>query len=347
MTVRKNGLLLVNLGTPEAPTPEAVGSYLNEFLMDPFVIDIPAPFRWFLVKHLIVPKRKQTSAEAYKTIWTSRGSPLLFHLRDLTQAVRKELGNEWVVESAMRYGLPSIRSGLERLKALGVTDLKVIPLYPQYAESSSRSSIEKVKTELLKIGWSPATEFVSSFHDEPLQITAWAELIGEKLSTLDPKTHVLFSYHGLPERHLKKADPTGSFCCKEGFGCCEKILSSQCVSHSVCYRAQSVETSHLIAERLGLSRDRWSISFQSRLGRTPWIKPFTDVVVPELAGHGVRSLLVVTPSFVADCLETIEEIGDRARATFFEAGGSEFHRVECLNSHPRWVQAVVEMARRV
>lgn len=353
----KKGLLLVNLGTPEAPTPQAVGPYLKEFLMDPFVIDIPAPLRWFLVKVLIVPKRKHASAEAYKTIWTTRGSPLLFHLLDLTESVRKELGSEWVVEAGMRYGRPSIRSGLEKLKASGVTDVKVIPLYPQYAESSSRSSIDKVGEDLRAMSWNPKLEIMASFHDEPHHIEAWAEIMRENLPKLEKDSHVLFSYHGLPERQLKKADPAGAFCLDGGspkaaesekrkYDCCDKILSQKCPSHTVCYRAQSIETTHLIAEKLGLKRDQWSISFQSRLGRTPWIKPYTDLVIPDLAKSGVKSLAVVTPSFVADCLETIEEIGDRAKALFLEAGGSEFTRIECLNSRPSWVKAVVQMARR-
>ncbi|CAN5629748.1 ferrochelatase [soil metagenome] len=351
----KPGLLLLNLGTPEAATPEAVGPYLNEFLMDPFVIDIPAPLRWILVKVLIVPRRKHKSAEAYKTIWTTRGSPLLFYLRDLTAAVAHEMGTAWKVEPAMRYGTPAIRPALEKMKSEGVDTLVVLPLYPQYAESSSRSSLEKVTAELADMQWTPKTKMIRSFHDDPGQIDAWVELMKEQMSAA-PNAHVLFSYHGLPERHLKKSDPTGTYCLDGGeptreqsearvYACCEKALKIKCAANETCYRAQSLETTQLIAEKLGLPRERWSLSFQSRLGRTPWIKPYTDEVIPKLVASGVKSLIVVNPSFVADCLETIEEIGDRAREMFLKAGGEEFMRIECLNARPSWAKAVAEIAR--
>lgn len=350
----KSGLLLLNLGTPENPTPEAVGPYLNEFLMDPFVIDIPAPLRWILVKLLIVPKRKHASAEAYKTIWTQRGSPLLFHLQDLTAAVRAELGDAWQVESAMRYGRPSIAGALENLKDGGVRELVVLPLYPQYAESSSRSSIDKVMSELSKMAWAPSVRFIPSFHDDAMHIDAWVELL--KSRNADHDAHYLFSYHGLPERHLKKSDPTGSYCLDGGqptraesesrrYDCCVKALTTKCPANQTCYRAQALQTTHLIAEKLALKPDQWSISFQSRLGRTPWIKPYTDEVIPQLAKKGVKSLVIVTPSFVADCLETIEEIGDRAQKMFLEAGGESFERIECLNARPSWVKSVANLAR--
>lgn len=351
----KSGLLLLNLGTPEAPTPQAVGPYLKEFLMDPFVIDIPAPLRWILVKVLIVPIRKYKSAEAYKTIWTTRGSPLLFYLRDLTASVQSQIGADWVVEPAMRYGTPSVRPALEKLKAEGVGQLVVLPLYPQYAESSSRSSIDKVSFELKAMGWAPRLKIIRSFHDDEGHIDAWVELMREKMPA-DSDAHVLFSYHGLPERHLKKSDPTGTYCLDGGeatsresearvYSCCDKALKVHCPANETCYRAQSLETTHKIAEKLGLPRERWSISFQSRLGRTPWIKPYTDEVIPKLVANGVKSLVVVTPSFVADCLETIEEIGDRARETFHEAGGVDFMRIECLNARPTWAKALSSLAR--
>lgn len=353
----KPGLLLVNLGTPEAPTADAVGPYLNEFLMDPYVIDIPKLWRWILVKVLIVPRRKHKSAEAYSTIWTNRGSPLLFHLLDLAAGVRARLGGEWTVESGMRYGQPSIRSALERLRAAGVGSLVVLPLYPQYAESSSRSSIEKVESELQAMQWTPKLQIIRSFHNNAAQIAAWAGLYREAARDPKPNSHVLFSYHGLPERHLKKSDPTGSYCLDGGratnqesavrkYGCCEKALTSKCPANQTCYRSQALETTHLIANELGLKRKDWSISFQSRLGRTPWIKPYTDEVIPELVKKGISDLTVMTPSFVADCLETIEEIGDRAQTQFKDAGGKNFVRIQCLNSGSAWVQTVADLALR-
>ncbi len=349
----KSGLLILNLGTPDDATADAVGPYLNEFLMDPYVIDIPKPLRWFLVKALIVPRRKHKSASAYKTIWTSRGSPLHFHLLDLSVAVRKELGSDWCVEPGMRYGKPSIDSALTVMRKNGVENLVVLPLYPQYAESSTRSSIEKVESELAKMQWNPKRKLISSFHDNSEHLSAWVEIIKEKLKK---GSHLLFSYHGLPERHLKKSDPTAMYCLDGGeptrkesaqrkYVCCEKALTEKCQANQTCYRAQSLETTHLIARSLGLRREQWTISFQSRLGRTPWIKPYTDEVIPSLVQSGVTDLTVVTPSFVADCLETIEEIGDRARETFAEAGGKRFTRIECLNSRPHWVSAVAKIAR--
>lgn len=367
---KKTGLLLINLGTPAAPTAEAVGPYLNEFLMDPFVIDIPKALRWILVKLLIVPRRKHTSAEAYKTIWTKRGSPLLFHHLDLTEAVRKELGSDWQVESAMRYGEPAIGQALQKMR--GVARIVVLPLYPQYAESSTRSSLEKVREELQRIqrmhapSWKPKLEEIRYFHGDPLHIQAWAELLRENLrahpaADLPSDTHILFSYHGLPERHLKKSDPSGTHCLDGGqptpsesatrrYDCCLKAMEAKtttaCPAKATCYRSQAVETTFLIARELGLKPSQWSISFQSRLGRTPWIKPYTDEVIPKLAKEkGVKSLVVLTPSFTADCLETIEEIGDRAKEMFLAAGGKTFTRVECLNARPSWVKAVAALAR--
>lgn len=349
----KQGLLLLNLGTPDQPSPKAVGSYLNEFLMDPFVIDIPKPLRWILVKILIVPLRKFKSSEAYKTVWTKDGSPLLRHLLDLTDVVRKELGPFWSVEPAMRYGNPNVALGLKKLKEAGVTDLVVLPLYPQYAESSSRSSIEKVKEELSVMKWSPKLKVIRSFHDNADQIACWVELLKDRASD----SHLLFSYHGLPERHLKKSDTSGTHCLDGGkpiraeslnrkYDCCLRAIEEKGSALASCYRAQALHTTLLIVKELGLKDDQWSLGFQSRLGRTPWIRPYTDEVIPQLAKRGVRSLSVVTPSFVADCLETIEEIGDRAKEIFEEAGGESFERIECLNSRPSWAKAVANMARQ-
>jgi ferrochelatase len=331
--------------------------------MDPFVIDIAKPMRWGLVHGLIVPRRKHASAEAYSTIWTDQGSPLLTYLKDLVASVQASLGKAWVVTGGMRYGNPSIRSALAVLREQGVQCLVVLPLYPQYAESSSRSSIEKLHRELADMGWSPRLRVIPSFHDDDLQVQAWCELIQatwEKNSERREGDHLLFSYHGLPERHLKKTDASGEFCLDGGrplrresenrrYHCCERAVSGEggasgCQALRVCYRAQSLATTKKIVALLGLRPDQWSISFQSRLGRTPWIRPYTDEVVPGLAKRGVQNLFVVTPSFTADCLETIEEIGDRAKAIFVEAGGRDLIRVPCLNTHPTWVRAICRIA---
>lgn len=350
----KLGILLLNLGTPDEPTPEAVGRYLKQFLMDPYVIDIPTALRWLLVNVAIVPRRKYKSAEAYQTVWTEAGSPLAIHLKNLVQELQK-VRPEAKIAGAMRYGNPSIESTLKELKSGAITELLVIPLYPQYAESSTRSSIEEVSQALVRIGWAPKLHIVRSFFDDQSHAKAWADLIKIELDQAGPMKHLLLSYHGLPERHLKKSDPSGTHCLDGGqatrkeseartYACCEKAIATGCASLATCYRAQCLRTSQMIIEELGklgvlLSRDQWTMSFQSRLGRTPWIKPYTDDVIPVLAGKGV-SLVVATPSFVADCLETIEEIGDRAKHDFLQAGGKEFRRVPCLNTSPTWVESL-------
>lgn len=348
-----NGLLLINLGTPDAtgdkPTPKEVARYLREFLMDPYVIDIPVISRWLLVNLIIAPFRKYKSARAYASIWTTEGSPLLCNHQALGRKVATELKDKAViVATAMRYGSPSIRSRLEELRAKGATSLTVLPLYPQYAESSTRSSLEKVRTELAKMRWAPPLKEISSFFADPAHTEAWREVIAAEAGSL-ADTHVLFSFHGLPERHLTKIDSTGT-CVRDGdYSCCQSAGS--CPALATCYRAQSVVTASKIAAALGLAATDWSYSFQSRLGRTPWIRPFTDEEIPRLGGAlpalGKKRLVVVTPSFVADCLETIEEIGDRGRSLFDAARNDaaiEFRRISCLNDRPTWVRAVCSIA---
>lgn len=344
----KPGALLINLGTPNDPSPASVGRYLREFLNDPYVIDIPAILRWLLVNVAIVPRRKFASAKAYQTVWTERGSPLRFHLHDLTEKVRIELGSAWQVEMAMRYGEPSIRGALERLRASGAGEIMMLPLYPQYAESSTRSSVEKVHLELAAMGWSPTLKVVPAFFQQKDHIAAWVELIRDEAGNLGQGDHLLMSFHGLPARHLTKIDKTGT-CQPLGASevvddaCCAKALTGSCPALATCYRAQSLVTATRIAEGLGLRREQWSLSFQSRLGRTPWIQPFTDVVLPRLAQAGHTRVIVATPSFVADCLETIEEIGDRGRESFVSAAGGrrvQYQRVGCLNSRTSWARAV-------
>lgn len=364
----KTGLLILNLGTPDAPEPEAVGRYLHQFLMDEWVIDIPAPLRWFFVNVMIVPKRKFASAEAYKTIWTERGSPLLIHLEDLEKKV-SQLVPEWKVASAMRYGNPTTQSGLERLK--DCDRILVFPLYPQYAESSTRSSKEEVTRAAKKLGLKAQLLFLKDFYEHPEFIESFAETA---LKSIAPGTgtasasnqsapqanasathasatpsfqgqfdHVLMSFHGLPERQIKRTDLSGGQHCLASTDCCAKITD---VNRN-CYRAQSYATARALAKRLGLNDDQYSVSFQSRLGRTPWIKPYTDEVIPELAKRGVKRLAVMCPSFAADCLETIEEIGDRARHLFLENGGESFAAVPCPNSSDRWASGVVSISREL
>lgn len=337
MTSPKKGLLLINLGTPDKPEPEAVGRYLKQFLMDKWVIDIPAPVRWFFVNVLIVPKRKFASAEAYSKVWSESGSPLLAISKELTEKVRARMPDVNVV-LGMRYGNPSIRSALEKLR--DCDEIVAFPLYPQYAESSTRSSQEECLKQARALGYRGKLSFVGAFYDDPGFLAAVADLIQPVLDT-DRPDHVLFSYHGLPERHVKRLDPTGEICrVKES--CCDKIVDA----NRNCYRAHCFETTRKLAAALGLNRDQYSVSFQSRLGRAVWIPPYTEPMLEALAKKGVKKLAVACPSFTADCLETIEEIGIRATEVFTEAGGEKLIRIPCVNAEPKWVDAVEKLARR-
>jgi ferrochelatase len=342
----RKGLLLVNLGTPESPTTEKVREYLAEFLMDPDVIDIPYPLRWLLVHGAILPKRPAASAEAYRKVWTDRGSPLMnFHL-DLTDQVRIELENstpgKWSVEAAMRYGQPSIESKLRKLAQEGIKETHIFPLYPQYSLAATRSSVEETRRAAQRVASQTGTEmrlkFLPAFYQQKDFIEAFAQVARTALADYN-YNHLLFSFHGLPERQIKKTDPTGGKHCLADASCCDEISDV----NRDCYRAQSFQTAHAIARALQLPREKYTVCFQSRLGRTPWIQPFTDVLYAELPKKGVRKLAVMCPAFVADCLETLEEIQIRGRADFIAQGGEELKLVPSLNATSGWVSAVAKM----
>jgi ferrochelatase len=311
------GLLLVNLGTPDAPSTRAVRRYLAEFLSDPRVIDIPPLWRALLLHLVILRVRPSRSARAYRSVWSpERGSPLLAYSRELADGLRTRLGTGWHVELAMRYGNPSIARGLEALASCD--RIVVLPLFPQYASSSTGTAIARV-WELASRMWRvPAIDIVPEFYADPGFIAAWEDVARPALAAAKPD-HVLMSFHGLPLRHIEKGDP---------------------------YREQCVATARSIADRLGVAQDRYTVSFQSRLGRTPWIEPYTDIVIDELASKGVQRLAVLCPAFVADCLETLEEIGLRANEQFRAAGGEELVLVPSLNSNARWIEAVAAIAER-
>jgi len=336
------GLLLVNLGTPDEPEAPAVRRYLREFLSDPRVLDLHPVGRAALLELVILPRRPARSAAAYRKVWGERGSPLLYHSRDLAAAVAERLGDAWRVELAMRYGQPAIPDALDRLRAAGADQITVFPLYPQFAASSTGSTLEAVYRASAGRWNTPILSAVPAFYDDPGFIRAFAEVGRPVLADARPD-HVLLSFHGLPERHMRKSDESGRHCL-ESERCCDAIVAA----NRNCYRAQCYATARALAAalELGPQGDRWSVSFQSRLGRTPWIHPYTDIVIPELVARGVRRLAVFCPAFVADCLETLEEIGIRAREQFREAGGEELTLVPSLNSSPAWVDAVVDLARR-
>ena len=338
------GLLLLNLGTPEAPTTPAVRRYLRQFLGDPRVLDMNRVGRTLLLEGVILPLRPRKSAHAYAQIWDrERGSPLLFHGRDLAGAVAERLGRAWVVELGMRYGQPSLASAVDRLIAADVDRIVALPMFPQYASSSTGSALEELYRVCATRTNVPPLAVVPAFYDHPGFLDAFAAVAAPRLAELAPD-HVLFSFHGLPERHVRASDTTGAHCLPAGaatYGaCCEAIGPA----NRHCYRAQCVATARGLASRLGLPAERTSIAFQSRLGRVPWIKPYTDEVLPELLGRGVKKIAVLCPAFVADCLETLEEIGMRARDTAAAAGG-ELTLIPSLNATQPWVDAVVDLAR--
>ena len=274
------GLLLVNLGTTDAPDATAVRRYLRQFLSDPRVLDIHPIGRAALLHLFILPFRPAKSAHAYRKVWTDRGSPLLFHSVDLVAEVRARLGAEWSVELAMRYGSPSIESALHKLRERAVDRIVVFPLYPQYSSASTGSTIEEIFRLAGKLWVTPNLSFVEPFYDDPGFIGAFAA-VGAPILAAEKPDHVLFSYHGLPERHMRKSDDSGKHCLTSD-SCCDKIGT---VNRN-CYRAQCYATTRALAAKLDLAADGYSVSFQSRLGRTPWVRPYTDLVLPELVKAG-------------------------------------------------------------
>lgn len=340
----RTGVLLINLGTPDAPTPEAVGRYLRQFLMDGFVIDVPAPLRWFLVNVMIVPRRKGQSAKAYQKAQLPGGSPLRVYTRELAERVAARLsvdGDRFVVEYAMRYGNPSIASSLERLRSHDVSRIIVMPMYPQYAESSYRTAVEETKKRAGELGLADRVSFVPVFYHRRGFINACAGRVRESVQGWLVE-HFVFSFHSLPVRHLKKLDSTQAHCLIKS-DCCDSISAV----NQNCYRAQCTFTARAIARELGLKDDSYSISFQSRLGRAEWLGPQTEDVLRKLARAGLKRVAVSCPSFVADCLETVEEIEIRARDNFIQAGGEELRLVPSLNSDPVWVETVANWIREV
>jgi len=333
----KIGVLLINLGTPDHATPRSIRAFLKQFLQDPRVIDLPTWLRHILVNFLIVPFRYKNSTHAYQQIWTMQGSPLLIHSRELVAALQKELGTNMLVELGMRYGQPSIQTALAKLKHC--QEIIVIPLFPQYSSAASGSAIEEVmrviKTEINI----PSLYIKSEFYADAGFIRAYAALIKENLNGKSVDA-ILFSYHGLPERHIQNSG-------------CEAVCSMRepCpaihAKNASCYRAQCYATSRLLAQELQLHESQYYVSFQSRLGRLPWIQPYTDVLLSDLIKNNVKNLAVVCPSFVADCLETLEEINLRAREQWRKEGGAEFIFIPCLNKTATWVQGLANMIRQV
>lgn len=331
----KRGILLINLGSPDSPTVPDVRRYLREFLMDGRVIDSAWPIRFALVNFLIIPRRAHQSAEAYSSIWTKAGSPLVVTSRNVCMELQKRV--DAPVEIAMRYQNPTIEDAIRNLIHQGVTELLVVPLFPHWAMSSFETAAERAKQIAFEQAPQMKVSIAAPFYNDPDYIAA---LVGSAQPMLSKGyDHLLFSFHGLPERHLHKADPTGLHCLTKE-PCCDELNPA----HKTCYRAQCFKTVTAVAREAGLVSGKYSVAFQSRLGREQWMRPYTDIELARLARCGVKRLAVMCPAFVADCLETLEEIGMRGREIFMANGGDELTMIPCLNEHPLWVKALERMA---
>lgn len=333
MTQTKRGIILMNLGSPNSTEVKDVAMYLNEFLMDKRVIDYPWLLRKILISGIIVPARAPKSAEAYKTVWTKEGSPLVVITKQ-QQAALQQLVDE-PVEIGMRYQNPSMQVAFDNLvrRLPSIEEVVAIPLYPHYAMSSYETAVEHAKTIHKKNKYSFKLSFVQPFYNEEHFIDALAESMRPYLQK--EYDQILFSYHGLPQRHMTKADPTGSHCMKSK-DCCEVASPA----HATCYRHQCRTTTRLIVERLQIPQEKVGLSFQSRLGREEWLKPYTALRLEELPKEGVKKLIIVCPAFVSDCLETLEEIAIAGRESFLHAGGEEYTFIPCMNIQPLWIKAL-------
>jgi len=326
------GVLLVNLGSPDSPEPKDVKPYLDEFLMDKYVIDVPYLLRALLVRGVILRKRPEDSAHAYKKIWMDEGSPLIVLSERMHKKVQPLV--DVPVALGMRYGSMTVEKGLQELHDQGVTDVMLLPLYPQYAMASTLTievlaeKVRKKKFPNMKITNFPA------FYNKPDFIKVLSNSIKENLEGYD-YDQLVFSYHGIPERHIRKTDVTKSHCKIDG-SCCVQASKA----HAFCYRHQCFETTRLVVEQLGIPEDKYTITFQSRLAGDKWLEPYTDVEIDNMPAKGIKKIAVVTPAFVTDCLETLEEIAIRAKEDFVANGGEEFLAIPCLNDDDQWCEVV-------
>ena len=323
LSQESTGILVTNLGTPDAPTPGAVRRYLAEFLSDPRVVEVPRLVWWAILHGVILRIRPKRSAAAYKKIWTVEGSPLLVIAKRQTMALQEILTQRHAgrinVALGMRYGNPSIRDGLERLRTAGVRRVLVLPLYPQYSATTTGSTFDAISDVLRTWRWLPELRFISHYHDHPLYIRALALSIRSFWQEHGPAERLLFSFHGIPKRYFDAGDP---------------------------YYCECQKTARLVAEELELPQDRWAVAFQSRLGREEWLTPYADHLIREWASTGTSSLEVLCPGFSADCLETLEEMAIQNRELFLSAGGSSFHYIPALNDDPHHIDALVDLVLR-
>ena len=331
------GVLLVNLGSPDSPSVRDVRKYLREFLMDGRVLDVAWPIRFCVVHFAILPTRPRESARAYEKIWTKDGSPLVVTSKRVQAALQQRVSLP--VELAMRYRTPSIENAVRNLAAKGADDVLLIPLFPHYAMSSYETAVARVREVAAKLAPQMELTVQPPFYDAPEYIAALAASAANYLE--QDYDHLLFSFHGIPERHIRKSDPTGCHCLIAP-DCCETASPAR----ATCYRAQCFRTAAAFVEKAGVPAGKYSVSFQSRLGKDPWLKPYTDYELPRLAQEGKKRMRIICPAFVSDCLETIEEIGMRGCEQFLRAGGKEFTRIPCMNEHPLWIAALERMIAR-
>lgn len=331
------GLLMINLGSPDSTDVKDVKKYLDEFLMDERVIGKSYWFRWFLVKVIILNTRPKKSAKAYKKIWWKEGSPLIVLSRRLFEKVKKIV--KIPVALAMRYGSISIQKGIKELHDFGVKEIVVLPLYPHYAMSSYETVVEKVKEEVRNNFPNVNLKIVSPFYKEKNYINLLCNKIKNTIKRIK-YDHILFSYHGIPISHLKISDPTNSHCYKVN-NCC----STSSDAHKFCYKHQVLETTEAVVKKLKIDKDKYSNAFQSRLPNEAWLKPYTDDELVRLAKEGKKNLVIVTPAFVTDCLETLEEIAMEGKEEFLEAGGENYHYVPCLNDDDDWAKLLAKWSK--
>ncbi|MFW6289412.1 MAG: ferrochelatase [Mariniphaga sp.] len=331
--MKKQGLLVVNLGTPDEPGKKEVRRYLTEFLNDPRVIDIPWVLQKILVNLIIIPFRVGNSTKLYKRLWTADGSPLLIFLNNLVDKLANELGSKYRLYKAMRYGKPRLTETLEQIRKDGIEELTILPLFPQYASSTTGSIVEKVFGIIKKWEAIPGVKVIGQYYDDPMFVKAFAGQIAKY--NLKEYDHVIFSYHGLPNRQINKIHPEHPC---EGCTCSKEMPEFG----ALCYKATCYETTRLIAKELNLPEEKYTVGFQSRLSKN-WLSPFTDEVVTDLAKNGAKKVLITAPSFVADCLETIVELQYEYKLLFKEHGGQELTLVESLNDTDEWVGAIAKL----
>ncbi|MDI9319115.1 MAG: ferrochelatase [Phycisphaerales bacterium] len=330
----EKAVVLMNLGSPDSPEVKDVRRYLNEFLMDNRVIDkYSYLFRLLLVKGIIVPFRAPKSAHAYKTIWTNEGSPLIVISKKLKEAVQAY--TEYPVEIAMRYANPSPKAAFDKLAATmpNLKEVILVPMYPHYAMSSFETGVVYAQEIHAKESYSFQLNIIAPYYNKAEYINAMSANIAPYLQ--QDYNHILFSFHGIPERHLAVSDPTHNHCLS-----CDNCCKLPSEAHKTCYRHQCLETMNLVMNQLNIPKEKYSYAFQSRLGREPWLKPYTDFRLADMPKEGIKKLLILCPAFVSDCLETLEEIEMRGKEIFIEAGGETYQMIPCMNVHPEWVKAV-------